>query len=196
MAAKKKARRKSGVRRVAAARRRTVRKVARARRKTVRKVVRARRKTVRKVTRARRKTVRRVAGAQRRTVRKVARARRKTVRRVAGAQRRTVRKVARAQRRTVRKVVRARRKGVAGQVDRMIPKPAKVALAKAESALTQTVAAVRQSAVQAGTMASTAQAAVGQQASLVMDQAKDFVKRVGESVGNIVEGGAPGDSKK
>ena len=78
----------------------------------------------------------------------------------------------------------------------MIPKPAKVALAKAESALTQTVAAVRQSAVQAGTMASTAQAAVGQQANLVMDQAKDFVKRVGESVGNIVEGGAPGDSKK
>jgi len=78
----------------------------------------------------------------------------------------------------------------------MIPKPAKQALAKAESALTQTVAAVRQSAVQAGTMASTAQAAVGEQASLVMDQAKDFVKRVGESVGNIVEGGAPGDPKK
>jgi hypothetical protein len=78
----------------------------------------------------------------------------------------------------------------------MIPRPAKQALAKAESALTQTVAAVRQSAVQAGTMASTAQAAVGQQASLVMDQAKDFVKRVGESVGNIVESGTPGDTKK
>jgi hypothetical protein len=121
-------------------------------------------KTVRKVVRARRKTVRKVAGARRRTVRKVVRARRKTVRKVAGAQRRTVRKVARVQRRTVRKVVRARRKTVRGevarQVDRMIPQPAKKALAKAESALTQTVAAVRQSAVdtarQAGSMASTA----------------------------------------
>jgi hypothetical protein len=30
---------------------------------------------------------------------------------------------------------------------------------------------------------------VEQQASAVMDQAKDFVKRVGESVGNIVESG-------
>jgi len=89
---------------------------------------------------------------------------------------------------------------VARQVDRMIPQPAKKALAKAESALTQTVAAVRQSAVdtarQAGSMASTAQSAVEQQASAVMDQAKDFVKRVGESVGNIVESGTSGDAKK
>ena len=29
-----------------------------------------------------------------------------------------------------------------------------------------------------------------QQATIVMDQARDFVKRVGESVGNIVEGGS------
>jgi len=84
----------------------------------------------------------------------------------------------------------------------VIPRPAKQALAKAESALTQSVAKARKSAAatarQAGTMASTAQAAVGHQASVVMDQAKDFVKRVGESVGNIVESGTgtPGDTNK
>jgi hypothetical protein len=38
-------------------------------------------------------------------------------------------------------------------------------------------------------MAATAQAAVEQQAGVVMDQARDFVKRVGESVGGIVESG-------
>jgi hypothetical protein len=40
-------------------------------------------------------------------------------------------------------------------------------------------------------MVSSAQSAVGQQASAVMDQARDFVKRVGESVGNAP---APGDT--
>jgi hypothetical protein len=45
-------------------------------------------------------------------------------------------------------------------------------------------------------MASTAQAAVEQQASFVMDQAKDFVKRVGESVGNIVDGTDTAETSK
>jgi hypothetical protein len=45
-------------------------------------------------------------------------------------------------------------------------------------------------------MVSSAQSAVGQQATAVMDQARDFVKRVGESVGNVVESPAPGESHK
>jgi len=45
-------------------------------------------------------------------------------------------------------------------------------------------------------MVSTAQTAVGQQTSNAMDQAREFVKKVGDSVGNVVEGVMPGDANK
>ena len=66
--------------------------------------------------------------------------------------------------------------------------------------MARAVTVVRQTAAgtarQAGSMVSTAQTAVGQQTSNVMDQARDFVKKVGDSVGNVVEGVMPGDANK
>jgi hypothetical protein len=73
-------------------------------------------------------------------------------------------------------------------------------MGKVETTVSKTVAAVKQTAVgtakQAGTMVSTAQGVVGQQATNVMDQAKDFVKKVGDSVGNVVDSITPGDANK
>jgi hypothetical protein len=73
-------------------------------------------------------------------------------------------------------------------------------MGKAETAVSKTVAVVKQTAVgtakQAGAMVSTAQGVVGQQATNVMDQAKDFVKKVGDSVGNVVDSITPGDANK
>ncbi len=191
MAAKKKARRKIRRRKtVAKARvRRVKRVVRRAKRKSAARTA-GRKTAVRRAVR--RKTVKRKV-ARRVVARKVARRVRRAGRKGPPRARRVARKVARRVRRAGRKAPRAR---ASGRRDRRGSCRLTSGEGRRGPGRDRGPADGRRYGQAGRQHGVDAQSAVGQQTSNVMDQARDFVKKVGDSVGNVVEGVMPGDANK